>query len=83
MKLHWTLSDTGVFLIQIFWAFCLRFSANAYSVLYVVSTNEFVCVKFRHATIMVLLTLLHMDLYVYLDSYKLYVLKVPTSLDLM
>ena len=32
---------------------------------------------------MQLLTLLHMDLYVYLDSYKLYVLKVPTSLDLM
>lgn len=48
------------------------------AVLYVVSTNEFVCVKFFHATIMVLLTLLHMDLYVYLDSYKLYVLKVPT-----
>ena len=53
------------------------------AVLYVVSTNEFVCVKFLHATIMILLTLLHMDLYVYLDSYKLYVLKVPTSLDLM
>lgn len=56
---------------------------HTWAVLYVVSTNEFVCVKFLHATIMVLLTLLHMDLYVYLDSYKLYVLKVPTSLDLM